>query len=105
MPRMAKRPIKFILKEINQVLPLCALITTQKLSYIGRIRCVEDDRLKKPIMIRMSECKWTRRRPHMRWTDEIKDTTKLTMDELREVTRDMISWKQLIVGVTKSCTT
>ena len=39
-------------------------------------------------MIGMRQGKQMRGRPRVRWMDEIKETTKLTMDELREVTID-----------------
>lgn len=45
------------LEEINQVFPLHSLIGKQKLSHFGHIMHVEDDRLKKPIMMRTSEDK------------------------------------------------
>ena len=62
----------------NQVLALQALISKQKMSYFGHIKRLEGDRLEKAKMIRMSEGKWKRGRPHMRWTDEIRDRTKTT---------------------------
>ena len=34
------------------------------------------------------------------WMDEIRDTTKLMIDDLREVTRDRIGWRQLIMDST-----
>ena len=59
---------------------------------------VEGDRLEKPIIIGIIEGKWKIGRPHTRWMDEIKETSKLMMDELREVTREKIGWRQLIMS-------
>ena len=102
IPWTAKRTNQFVLEKINQVIQI---IAKQKLSYFGHITRVEDNRLEKTIMIRMSEDKRQRGRPHLRWMDEIRNMTKLMMDELREATRDRIGWRQLIVDVTESCMT
>ena len=67
-------------------------------------------------MIGMTEGKRKKGRSHMRWKDEIRDASYLTIAELREVTRDLIGWtssevaryligwRQLIVNVTRSTT-
>ena len=58
-----------------------------------------------PIAIGMSDGKRKRGSPHMRWMHEIRDTTKLTMDGLREATRHRVGWRQMVADVTRSPTT
>lgn len=92
IPRMAKRMKKRL--SLKKSIRLSHYTHTN-----GKTESVS---LKKLIIIRMSKGKQNRGRPNMRWMEEIKGTTKLTMDELRETTRDMIAWRQLILNVNRS---
>lgn len=56
--------------------------------YFEHIMRVHGDRLGKPIMTGMGGDKRKRERPDMIWTDEIRDTAKLVIDESGEATRD-----------------
>lgn len=76
-----------VLEDVSQVLPLRALNLKLKLSNFSHIVHVGSNRLEKPIM---SEGKQKGGGRHMRWLDEIRHTTKITMHELREVARDKI---------------
>ena len=60
---------------------------------------VDGNRLEKSIMIGLTEGKQKRGKPHLRWMDEIMGTTRLTMDKLREMTRDMNDCRQLTVNI------
>ena len=96
-----KRRNKYVTEEISQVLLLHELIAKQTMLCF-RYMHVENDMLEKPIMVGIMKRK--RGRPRIRWMDEIKDITKLTMDELIEATRHNIGWRQLITVFTRSHT-
>jgi hypothetical protein len=59
------------------------------------------DGLEKAVMIGMGGGKRGRRRPRMRWLDEIKQLTGLSLQELKEKVRDREAWRSIIMTVTE----
>ncbi|GFR97597.1 endonuclease-reverse transcriptase [Elysia marginata] len=81
IPWTTKRTNVSILEEIKPAQSLESLIVKQKLSYFGHISRKQSS-LKKLIMLGMGEGGRRRGRPCMRWKDDIKTLTGLTLSEL-----------------------
>lgn len=95
IPWTAKRTNQFVLEKINQVIQI---ITKQKLSHFGHITRVEDNRLEKTIMIRMSEDKPTRQ---FFWPCMPTDRYKVCLNVVQlKQHRNISQWK---LGITVCC--
>jgi hypothetical protein len=100
IPWTAKRTNASIKEEIGAPLPLMNVIIKQKLSYFGHV--MRSDGLEKSIMTGMGEGARGRGRPRTRWLDEVQKSTGLSLQELKEATRDRDGWRRLVLDVTRS---
>ena len=82
----AMRTNMSIKEEIGITSSLNNMATKQKLSFFGHV--MRNDGLKKSVMMDIGEGKRGRGRPRTRWLDEIKECTDLSLQELKEATRD-----------------
>ncbi|GFS18662.1 endonuclease-reverse transcriptase [Elysia marginata] len=101
IPWTAKRINVSISEEIRPVQSLESLIVKQKLSYFGHIMRKQSS-LEKSIMLGMGEGGRKRGRPCMRWKDDIKTVTGLTLPELVRAVKNRYYWRQLITTITRS---
>ncbi|GFR86737.1 endonuclease-reverse transcriptase [Elysia marginata] len=78
-----------------------SLIVKQKLSYFGHIMRKQRS-LEKSIMLLTGEGGRRRGRPCMRWKDDIKTVTGLTLSEMVRAVENRDDWRQLITAITRS---
>ena len=103
IPWIARRTNKSVIEEIKATNPLEALIKKQQLSYFGHIMRRENS-LEKSVMLGMGGGARKRGRPRARWLDDIKAVTNCTLTELCGLTRDRDTWRNMVMGITRSRT-
>jgi hypothetical protein len=99
IPWTAKRTNASIRKQLDINSLLSDYIAKQKLKYFGHV--MRGDGLEKAVMIGMGGGKRGRGRPRMRWLDEIKQLTGLSLQELKEKVRDREAWRSIIMTATE----
>ena len=101
VPWTARRTNESILNQIKPKLSLEAMILKQKLSYFGHVMRTENS-IEKAIMLGKVEGARRRGRPKMRWMDGIKESTGMTLQELKEKVQERKCWRDYTYRVTRS---
>jgi len=71
-------------------------VVARKLRYLGHIMSKEDDNLEKCIITGMVEGTRGRGRPRRAWTDDVKEWTNLTAEEILQLTEDCAARKSVV---------
>ena len=99
LPWIAGKTNKWVLGQIKPELSLEAKMLELRLSSFGRIMRKQNS-LEKTIMLGRVEGNRKRGRSNMRWTDSLKETMGLSLQELSRVDEDRTIWRELIHRVT-----
>lgn len=93
---------KQVLEEINPGPPTTRTNNKTEAVVLRHVVRLQGDRREKPLTSEWVEASGREEDDTWMdgWMDEIRDTTKLMIDDLREVTRDRIGWRQLIIDST-----
>ena len=102
-PLSARRSNQSILKEIIPGISLERMMLKLKLQYFGPLMRIVDS-LEKTLMLGGIRGRRRRRRPRMRWLDDIIDSMDMSLSELQQMVMDREAWHAAIHGVTKSRT-
>ena len=97
-----KRTNESILKEIGHLrgsMTLGQRAIRQKMAYFGHV--MRANGMEKEMMLACGEGKRRRGRPRKRWMEEIHETTKMNLSELRETARDRDAWRRLAMTVAR----
>ena len=84
VPWTTRRSNQSILKEINPGISLEGMMLKLKLQYFGHLMRKLDS-LEKTLMLGGIGGRRRRRRPRMRWLDDITDSMDVSLSELREM--------------------
>ena len=71
-------------------------MVARKLRYLGHIMRKEDDNLEKCIITGMVEGTRGRGRPRRAWSDDVKEWTNLTAEEILQLTKDRAAWRRVV---------
>ena len=74
-------------------------VVARKLRYFGHIMRKEDDSLEKCIITGMVEGTRGRGRPRRAWSDDFKEWTNLSTEEMLQLTKDRSAWRSLVYRV------
>jgi len=97
-----KRTNEHILEEIGHLrgeMSLRQRAMRQKVTYFGHV--MRADGMEKEMMLACGEGKRGRGRPRKRWMEEIHETMRMNLPELRETTRDRNAWRRLTMTVAR----
>ena len=90
-----------ILKEIGHLRgrvtlgQRAAAAARQKMTYFGHV--MRANGMEKEMLLACGEGRRSRGRPRRRWMEEIHETTKMNLSELREAARDRDTWRGLVI--------
>jgi ribosomal protein L7/L12 len=98
----AKRTNASIREQLGISTMMSEQIAERKLKYFGHV--MRGDGLEKAVMMGMGGGKRERGRPKIRWLDEIKELTGLSLQELKEAVRDREKWRNIVRTVTRGRT-
>ena len=71
----------------------------QKLRYFGHV--MRSNGLEKDIMMGMGDGSRRIGRPRSRWADEVLNLTNMTLQQLKEQTRDRATWRRITMDATR----
>jgi len=63
----------------------------------------EDDNLEKYVMTGMVERTRGRGRPRRAWSDDVKEWTNLSAEEILQLTKDRVAWRRVVNRVANVC--
>ncbi len=100
IPWTQKATNEEVLNTIGHPTPLEALALKQKLSYFGHVTR-HDAGIGKDLMFGKIEGSRRRGRQRTRWMQEITNSTGSNLATLKELTRDRICWRSVVLDVTR----
>jgi hypothetical protein len=89
-----------VLDEIKPDSSLISSVDRQKLRYFGHISCRSANSMEQTIMFGIVEGRRSCGRPRMRWSDNIKSLTGLSLHSCKQLAQNRNSWRSLIYRVT-----
>ena len=96
---MEKRTNTSVQQQVKTTTSLVNRVRRNKLNYFGHV--MRSNSLEKDMVVAMGDGQRKRGRPRSRWLDGITEDTGMSLQELKEATRDRTEWRRRVMMVTR----